>query len=432
MKLFYRFAAIVPAFLLICTSLSAQSAADLIREDPDRAGGVYHSFEFHPIYDSPVPKGYKPFYISHYGRHGSRHHIGTTFPYEYMRLADSAGILTPLGKELFADVTKIYEDHIGMDGELSVRGGREHRMIAERMYGRFSDVFKNKKRYMVHAQSSYIPRCLISMANFTSSLDDQAPHLKFTFVTGKKYIELLAHDYYNGREINRAGGVLRDSLLNVHCNPGDFMRRIFSCSDEEAERITGADAKHIMRAAFLYGGICQDLDYLGVDIFGKYFTVDELIDQYIAHNSNTYNNMSNSLEFGDRITWAARGLLRDITEKADAALAGGSDVAADLRFGHDTGILPLAGLMQIQGPGDRWHNYEVTDHWQSFQNVPMGSNMQIVFFRNKKDDVIVKILYNEKERFLPAEIKPVSGPFYKWSDVRAWFEKLYSDTSIPE
>lgn len=432
MKRFFRFAAIVPALSIICVQLHAQSAADLIRENPDRAAGVYHSFEFHPIQDSPVPKGYRPFYISHYGRHGSRHHIGTMYPYEYLRLADSAGILTPLGKELFADAAKIYEDHIGMDGELSLRGGREHRMLAERMYKRFPEAFNDKDRYMVHAQASYIPRCLISMANFTSSLDDQAPRLRFTFVTGKKYIDLLAHDYYDGKSINRAGSALCDSLLDVHCDPGRFMRSIFTCSDKEAEEIIGADARHIMRAAFLFGSICQDLDYLGLDIFGKYFTIDELIDQYIAHNARTYNNMSNSVEFGDRIIWAARGLLRDITEKADSALLEGSDVAADLRFGHDTGILPLAGLMQLQGPGDRWHNYEAIDHWQSFQNVPMGSNMQIIFYRNKKNDVIVKILYNERECFLPEAVRPVSGPFYKWSDVRAWFERLYSDTSLPE
>ena len=75
MKRFFRFAAIVPALSIICVQLHAQSAADLIRENPDRAAGVYHSFEFHPIQDSPVPKGYRPFYISHYGRHGSRHHV---------------------------------------------------------------------------------------------------------------------------------------------------------------------------------------------------------------------------------------------------------------------------------------------------------------------------------------------------------------------
>lgn len=37
-----------------------------------RAATNTHSYEFLPTHDTPAPKGYKPVYISHYGRHGSR------------------------------------------------------------------------------------------------------------------------------------------------------------------------------------------------------------------------------------------------------------------------------------------------------------------------------------------------------------------------
>ena len=50
-----------------------------------------------------APKGYKPFYISHYGRHGSRWLISTrtyTEPVFFLQKAKEAGVLTAQGEEL--------------------------------------------------------------------------------------------------------------------------------------------------------------------------------------------------------------------------------------------------------------------------------------------------------------------------------------------
>ena len=58
---------------VLCLSLGAQNEAlRLITENPYRASNNMHYYEFFPIDDTPAPKGFKPFYISHYGRHGSR------------------------------------------------------------------------------------------------------------------------------------------------------------------------------------------------------------------------------------------------------------------------------------------------------------------------------------------------------------------------
>ena len=51
----------------------SEKAAALLREDNTRAGNNTNSYEFRPIQDTPAPKGFKPFYVSHYGRHGSRY-----------------------------------------------------------------------------------------------------------------------------------------------------------------------------------------------------------------------------------------------------------------------------------------------------------------------------------------------------------------------
>jgi len=176
------------ALLIAANVCFAQDFQASIRQNPDRFAGVYHSYEYIPSADTPAPKGYKPFYISHYGRHGSRHQIGSsgTRPYETIHKADSLGLLTDEGKKLAADMLRIYTEHSGMDGELSVRGGREHAAIAARMQARFPDVFSSKVRTRVHCQSSTVPRCQLSMANFTGSLIRQLPGLRRPYHLGRQ------------------------------------------------------------------------------------------------------------------------------------------------------------------------------------------------------------------------------------------------------
>ena len=84
---------------VFCLSLGAQDdALRLIAENPDRAANNMHSYEFNPIVDTKAPKGFKPFYISHYGRHGSRYEQNSTFARGAMgafAVLDSLDLLTP-------------------------------------------------------------------------------------------------------------------------------------------------------------------------------------------------------------------------------------------------------------------------------------------------------------------------------------------------
>ena len=73
-----KLAASIAAALLIAIPSFSQQKMDpesvrLLKEDMTRAGVNTNSYEVPEIKDSKVPKGYKPFYISHYGRHGARY-----------------------------------------------------------------------------------------------------------------------------------------------------------------------------------------------------------------------------------------------------------------------------------------------------------------------------------------------------------------------
>ena len=70
MKNLFTFAAI----LFMAVGANAQLARQEVYENIHRAGGNYYDYDYElplrPL--TKAPKGYTPFYISHYGRHGSR------------------------------------------------------------------------------------------------------------------------------------------------------------------------------------------------------------------------------------------------------------------------------------------------------------------------------------------------------------------------
>ena len=181
--------------MALCLSLGAQNdIVRLLAENPDRATNNMHSYEFDPIVDTPAPKGFKPFYISHYGRHGSRYEQNSTFARNAQgafAVLDSLGLLTETGKALRDDVEAVVEAHKGMEGSLTPRGAREHRMLAARMFERFPAVFKDKSRTEVNSFSSTNFRCIVSMCNFANSLQQKFPAGEFTFTSAEKYMSYI-------------------------------------------------------------------------------------------------------------------------------------------------------------------------------------------------------------------------------------------------
>ena len=53
----------------------------------------------------------------------------------------------------------------------------------------------------------------------------------------------------------------------------------------------------------------------------------------------------------------------------------------------------------------------------------MCTNFQMIFYRNGKGDVLVKMLYNEKETVI-TRLQPWKGPYYKWSELRPYLAAL--------
>ena len=96
---------------------------------------------------------------------------------------------------------------------------------------------------------------------------------------------------------------------------------------------------------------------------------------------------------------------------------------ATLRFGHEVCVMPLACLLELGQCGARVENLDTLDNvWRNYRIFPMACNVQLIFYRPKKGkegDILVKALLNEREVSMPGQ--PVTGPYYRWADVRQYY-----------
>lgn len=401
----------------------AQQLREMIMQDRSRAAGLHHSYEIPAITDTKAPKGYKPFYISHYGRHGCRYQSASVYDQAIVPLSKikELGGLTPEGERLLEDIIRIKQENLGMDWMLTQKGGATHRGISSRMLARYPKVFSGKKRNSVVAVSSTAQRCIMSMSNFVTPINEKYPGLEVTMDTGDRFMEYVAHNPDGNQELDRNCERLKDSLFIASFDRSRAMLAFFSDTTLLAGQINydpDLFFYHMINGADL----AQCMDSPLPDIF-SYFTPDEALAFFYAYNTRTYGQMGTTPEFGDwRPVNVGGPLLRDFIEKADAAIAG-NGVCANLRFGHDSIIAPFELLLGLNGRNG--HNVlDASRYWLCFKDICMGANVQFVFYENGRGGVLVKILVNEQEATLPG-LEAVNGVYYDWTALRTYMEQLF-------
>ena len=113
---------------VLTLSSTAQTAREEIRANKYLAGSNYLDYDRQlPTKKlTPAPKGYAPYYMSHYGRHGSRWLINDnsyTSVTEPLHTARKAGKLTPQGEEVLQQLEKFVSlpepNYPALDGKYS-------------------------------------------------------------------------------------------------------------------------------------------------------------------------------------------------------------------------------------------------------------------------------------------------------------------------
>jgi hypothetical protein len=412
------------AVLLLAVSLNAQTTKEEFLGNKLYAGGLYCPYLYdHPV-TTPAPNGYLPFYISHYGRHGSRWLLSPTWhsvPMNILGDAENAGGLTPLGKSLYERIKTAAADAADRYGDLSPLGTKEEKAIAERMFRSFPEVFSTEKgrRCVISSRSTQVPRCILSMAANNERLKELNPDITISRDASKKYRYLN-----NDPEINKdTVKSLLAAFLKKHLSPGRFIASIFSDTAYAREHIK--DQTDFAELVFSAAVNIPNLDHLNISMMDL-FTPDETFVLWQALNLQMYSLVGPSSVNGRSALRSASLLLKDIVECADAAIKS-RDVSADLRFGHDSYIIPLLALMDIQGMNVQEPDPDkVYTAWCNFKASPMGANLQLIFYRNEKnDDILVKFLNCEKETAIP--VPTDVAPYYHWKEVRAYYERKILD-----
>ena len=399
------------------------SVRETFKQDIHRSANNYYAY---PDKNLPqltaAPAGYEPFFINHYGRHGSRWLIAPsdyTLPVEQLARGERNGKLTKRGKEVLAACRIMLEASQGRLGELSDIGAEQHRGIARRMMANFPQVWQGDAR--VDARSTVVIRCVLSMLNEVEEFKAANPRLRIT-------TDASEHDMYymNYRDTvaiaaQKAARPAIEALKSKIFTPKKLEKmtsRLFT--DKRFVR----DSIDSFRLEYVLFDVVSNMQshhaFDGIDLYEGVFTVDDAVDFWTYNNARWYVYSGNTPLNSGTGARAHRHLLRNMVEAADVAIAGGEN-GATLRFGHESVVLPVVCLMGLNGMDYSSTDFDtLADHWRSYEVFPMAANVQLIYYRKSgSDDILVKILLNEREATLP--ITTDCAPYYHWRDVRAHF-----------
>lgn len=340
----------------------------------EKWGGVYYAYPIETGTDKPqlqsAPAGYEPFYISHYGRHGSRWLTNDArYTWVNEHFADTKN-LTKLGKDVRKRLEKIWKNAKGNGGQLTALGARQHRGIARRMYQNFPQLFTNDAHLTAH--SSTVNRCKVSMENFVDELKLLSNTQHLTPITREEDMAWIAYTSPEEKALENSTNV------PLTISPDRFIKALFIDASKIKE-----PAKLLMEIHTIASDM-QDVE-LNVSLY-DIFTAEEFQAVYEKNNKSMTIVHGDVIENNGIPARSAISLWQRIEADADAAIARGG-VGADLRFGHDSNLYRLLSLMGIKLRGEHYNYMD--------EILPMAANLQMIFYKNAQGDVQVQLLHNE-------------------------------------
>jgi hypothetical protein len=154
--------------------------------------------------------------------------------------------------------------------------------------------------------------------------------------------------------------------------------------------------------------------------------------KYFAYTNDAadFYKMGPSLAEKGDVTWRMAQILEDdFFNEVDAIQKGDLSRAAKLRFAHAEIVVPFASKLglknaSVQVPRAGAYSYD-TNPWRGEEVSPMAANVQWDVLRNAQGQVLVKMLYNEKE----ADFKPAcesarympGSRYYRYEGLKACY-----------
>lgn len=407
----------------LCMIMTAQTAKQDIKKDFRFSGGSFLNYpgpKQHKL--TPAPKGKKPFYISHYGRHGSRNITKPKVFRDLLQLmtqAEKRQALTPLGLDVKKRIELMETDALERAGELTAIGAQQHRDIMRRMVERFPEVFSDKAT--ITARSTTSIRSILSMCNAMTQLKAMRPELIINQDASQRDMHHLFHidTVLTAKSFSDENKAYYDAFCQKYPTTDRLIASLFS---DTAFVNRHVNKERFTKNLFQLASDLQDTDISNKLTLYDIFTEEELYLNWKKKNAEWYLGWSFCPTNGGKMPYSQRFLLRNIIERADSGIQLPQS-GANLRYGHDTALLPLICLLGVNGYDLNTTDLEQLEQrgWIDYHIIPMAGNLQIVFYRKNPadNDILIKVLLNENEATLP--LKTDVAPYYHWNDFRTFY-----------
>ena len=418
------------AFALSASAQTPEAIREIIRKNPNFAEPTVTTYENIKVGKiASAPKGYEPFYFSLVSRHGSRYELrddSFTAPNDIYNKASELGILTPLGEEVRNIINRATADQMGKGGELTLRGQDQLRAIGRRAYKNFTPIFANGA---IEGKASTKMRCVFSMVAFVDGLKEQRSTMPAELEARESFVGMLRpmvnHPDTPARLIevwNKHGkygeGWKGESMEWLRKN--DISQMLSKLTTNPSLLVEKCGAKSIQHfACETHHALifAQNFNICDSKILKRVFTPEEQYLFYIYH-TNKWLHFSGG--WGNPLielyTSYIAPLVDDVISKANEAIEGKNPHCANLRFTHDSYVVPLLSIFGFEGCSLYYSGNLEKDCCSSpfAKLMPMGANIQLVLYRNKENKVLVRLLLNEQDMKLPIEC--TTAPFYPWDE----------------
>ena len=428
MRPLFRIGLTLTCLLLMGWAATAQTSREELLSHMELTTGNYANYPLPTGHLTPAPAGYEPFYISHYGRHGSRYQTSDKAFKRLRSQLDTAlarGILSEFGKDVRRRLILAADDAYKRSGLLTTLGARQHKAIARRMYDNYPTLMTEPLKVVANASTSR--RVIRSMENFCEELQTLNPSFDIStaareedlyYIKANKSIEVP--DSPTDDELYRKLKKFRQKMMTW----SPQMESIFTDPDQAKSFIdayTFADDFYNV-ASDMY--CLPELRLSFDDVFGE----EGMINGFRSYNA-AWCLWEGLMPGAKKSYYRVYPLLQNFLDEADEMIASGGK-GLRLRFGHDSVVLPFAfvlGFPEATGATDDME--DLHHHFAIFRLIPMGANIQLIFYRKPKSkDILVKFLMNENETAIP--IKTDCYPYYHWSEVEPYYRKMIESAHL--
>lgn len=370
---------------------------------PEVLDGSMTLYDFEAVEPSAIPDSLTPIYINYIARHGARYLTSESKVKDVEKALDDArgkGSLTRAGLqclELMQEVRKVTAGQWGMLSPVGV--AQEHRLARE-MGMMYPEIFKGKTA-KISSASSYVPRVIETMDQFTIGLADQFPGIYTSSKSGRKYDSLTRFfvtdkDYNEWRE-NGAWNEVYDDFTLRRMPEGPALRLVGDKS--------GLSSKQLKRLSYDLYKVLQGLRAMGMNPPStQWMTEEEYRTCWEATNMEKYFRYSIS-PLSTEPARGARQVLYYLIKEQASLMETPSKRGLNGIFGHAETLLPVYALIGVPGTTAMPLDYDnLSAEWSDAVLTPLAANLEIIYSISESGMLYASMRLNGRN------VSPVNDP----------------------